>query len=82
MEINIATHGPGGPILGWGDHWWHDSSLQTTSFNKQWYLWLPHITFSFLLRWLLSLYPGKRSKKHSQSFTKHAISYPVRSSLA
>ena len=35
--------------------------------------------FSFFCVWLLSLYTGKRSKKHGQSLAKHVVSFPARS---
>ena len=38
-----------------------------------------YILVSFAFGYFLSLYPGKSSKKHGQSFAKDAINSPVRS---
>ena len=38
-----------------------------------------YVLVSFAYGYFLSLYPGKRSKKHGQSFAEHAISFPARS---
>ena len=38
-----------------------------------------HILVSFEFGYFLSLYPGKRSKKHGQSFAEHAINSLARS---
>ena len=79
---NIATDGPGDLFWGGGTigamtvHYKLRHSINNTIYGYA------ILHFCFFYVWLLSLYPGKRSKKHGQSFAEHAVSSPARSSLA